>query len=161
MTLTANGTDGRVYGGDPNLIHVPDGKRADLGNLAACFVEAEMRKGAENRTHREREMQTLCPGCYMVVGFDMLLRLADDAGQDRRQLAKSMIAAYEKLLENPDQPPLEEIFIQLDPPDCNRDQLMERAIEETLVRNGLTKETLPTTMNPDRLKPEDELHHRL
>jgi hypothetical protein len=142
--LTRNGTDGRVYGGDPNLIHVPDGTRADVGARAAAFVENEMRQGAENRTERQREMQRLCPGCFMVVGFNMLLRLADDTGQDRRELARSMIHAFEQLLANPDAPPLEEIFIQLDPPDCNIEQLKPNngeviAIDRALAKAGLEK----------------------
>jgi hypothetical protein len=116
--LTRNGTEGRVYGGDPDLLHVPDGKRSDLGALVAAFIEGQMREGAENRTERQKEMQRLCPGCYMVVLFDAALHLADNTGQSRLELARSMKWAYEQLEANPEQPPIEEIFIRLDPPDC-------------------------------------------
>jgi len=109
------GTLGRVYGGDPNLIHVPDGQRTHIGYLLEAFLSGTMRQGAENRTDRERETQNLCPGCYMVVGFDMLVALADNNGQSRKELARSMRDAFQHLLDCPDDGCIEEIHIELDP----------------------------------------------
>ncbi|MGN6819230.1 MAG: hypothetical protein ACTHJR_11240 [Sphingomonas sp.] len=114
------GTEGRVYGGDPNLIHVPDGTRAELGKAMAKKLDMAMREGAENRTVGQRLYQALCPGCYMVVGFDMLVTLANQNGQSLNQLADSMIGAFEQLKVNPEL--IEEIFIKLDPCDAEPGQ---------------------------------------
>ena len=108
-------TDTRVYGGDPNLIHVPDGTRDRLGQATALWLERAMRMGAENRTLEERATQRLCAGCYMVVGFDMMIHLADDNGQSRTELARCMINAFTKLLADPDSGTSEEITVLLDP----------------------------------------------
>lgn len=111
------GTEGRVYGGNPNLLHVPDGTRANLGHLLAAFLEGQMRTNAENRTEREKETQLLCPGCYMVVGFDMMIVLADENGQSRKELARCMMNAFKRLYDNPDGGLTEEITVLLDPED--------------------------------------------
>src|ERR1044072_9106005 len=103
MRREFNGTDGRVYGGDPNLIHVSDGQRANAGRKMAQVLDELMRERAENRTAEQRATQKLCPGCYMIVTFDMLLTLADQNGQPRRELALSMIGAFSKLLEVPEE----------------------------------------------------------
>lgn len=113
--LTRNGTAGRVYGGDCDLIHVPDGQRGRLGKLVASFISTTMRLLTVDRTDTQRDTQLLCPGCFMIVGFNAMLALADANGQPRRELAKSMIGAFQLLLDNPDQPPLEEINVALDP----------------------------------------------
>ncbi|MCR5870655.1 MULTISPECIES: hypothetical protein [unclassified Sphingomonas] len=116
VRLTQDGTEGRVYGGDPNLIHVPDGKRADLGKALATDLDHLMRVGARGRTLHQASTQPLCPGCYMIVGFDMLVTLADRNGQSRTELANSMIRAFEHLRDNPEGPGLvEEIAVVLDP----------------------------------------------
>ncbi len=113
--LTRAGTDGRVYGGDPGLIHVPDGQRGYLAAKAATYIDREMRLGAIGRTREERWSQPLCPGCYMVVGFNMLVDLARRNGQPLSELGRTMSAAFKKL--ELDQSPLaiEEIEVKLDP----------------------------------------------
>jgi hypothetical protein len=112
----ANGTDGRVYGGDPDLIHVDDGARADMGLRLAERLEGMMRtEYSGERTPDQRVMQKLCPGCYMIVAFDMLLTLADANGQSRTELARSMRNAFDNLLANPSQGLTEEIEVLLDP----------------------------------------------
>lgn len=109
-----NGTNGRLYGGDSQLIHVADGQRANAGRKMAAVLDELMRQLAENRTERERVEQALCPGCYMIVAFDMLLTLSDRNGQPRAELALSMIGAFQKLLEAPENGLIEEICIILD-----------------------------------------------
>lgn len=99
---TQNGTDGRVYGGDCDLIHVADGQRADLGEAMAYLLDAQMRKDAFNRGDRtaiQAAKQPLCPGCYMVVGFDMMLTLARQNGQSLRELGRTMVQAFTFLAE--------------------------------------------------------------
>lgn len=109
------GIDGMVYRGDPNLIHISDGKRAIAGRAVAGFLDATMRDRAEGRTELERVTQPLCPGCYMVAMYDALLALADASGQSRRELGLTMSLAFTMLAANPDRGLTEEIKVVLDP----------------------------------------------
>ena len=95
--LTRNGTNGRTYGGDENLIHVPDGFRGAYGKRVADFVDQIMREGAEGRTPEEIEAQALCPGCYMVVMFNASLYLAARSGQHPAELSATLGMAYAEL----------------------------------------------------------------
>ena len=114
-----NGTDGRVYGGDPNLIHIDDGRRADMGLRLAELLSERMRKEySGERSLEQRADQPLCPGCFMIAGFNMLLTLADENGQSRSELARSMRNAFDALLKNPDMGLTEEIEVMLDPCDA-------------------------------------------
>ena len=97
--LTRNGTDGRVYGGDCNLIHAPDGRRVEFGQRMAHLLDLTMRANAENRTASEKANQLLCPGCYMVVIFNMATELARANHQPLNELAKSMANAFHRLAE--------------------------------------------------------------
>jgi hypothetical protein len=113
--LTQNGSDGRVYGGDVNLIHVVDGLRGQMGVDVADTVERLMRERAENRTNEEREAQALCPGCYMVVIFNAMLSLAERTGQDLKEMTRAMKGALTELEKDPTNQGLrEEICIILD-----------------------------------------------
>ena len=112
------GTLGRVYGGNPNLIHIDDGERALMGVRIAEHLERRMREEYKGeRTPAQRVDQKLCPGCYMIAGFNMMLTLADANGQCRAELARSMMKAFETLAKNPEMGLTEEIIIQLDPCD--------------------------------------------
>lgn len=114
--LTRNGNDGRVYGGDAELIHVKDGMRATAGIAVADFVDTLMRAKVENRTDEERADQALCPGCYMVVMFNAMMSLADRTGQPRKELIASMVGALKEFSADPDSEALrEEICVLLDP----------------------------------------------
>ncbi len=104
-----------IYRGDPHLIHVSDGKRNMAGEHLAAVLTTQMRLNAENRDPHERASQRLCPGCYMVVVFDLALHLADQNGQSRRELAHSMIGAFSRLLDEPDMRGVEDIHVYLDP----------------------------------------------
>ena len=117
--METNGTDGRVYGGDPNLIHIDDGRRADMGLRLAEHLDMRMRmEYSGERTLEQKVDQALCPGCYMIAAFNMLLTLADENKQSRTSMARTMIGAFEKLLENPEQGLTEEIEVMLDPCDA-------------------------------------------
>lgn len=114
------GSDGRVYGGDANLIHIDDGKRAEMGQDMASLLDGNMRAAYTGpRTNEELMNQALCPGCYMIAGFNMLLELADRNGQSRTELARSMRNAFDNLLNNPEQGLTEEIVVLLDPCEAN------------------------------------------
>lgn len=113
------GTDGRVYGGDPTKIHIDDGRRADMGLRIAEHLTRRMREEySGERTLDERMDQQLCPGCYMIAAFNMLLVLAQENGQSRTELANSMIGAFTKLRDDPNAGLTEEIEIMLDPCDA-------------------------------------------
>lgn len=120
QTLTRDGTQGRVYGGDPNLIHVKDGKRRDFGDMLADVVDMHMRYGplgAGDTKARERAFKKLCPGCYMIVMFNALITLAERNGQPLSELAATMAAAFETLIGEEDYSKAytEEIEVLLDP----------------------------------------------
>lgn len=111
--------DARVYGGDCDLIHVQDGQRGKMGEAAARYIDMSMRHEAwkaRARTRNEVETQSLCPGCYMVVGFNALLTLAKQNGQSLPELGRTMAAAFTKLAEcGDDAACIEEINVLLDP----------------------------------------------
>lgn len=112
--LSRCGTLGRVYGGDPDLIHAKDGTRAAHGEAIADAIDERLRHYAENRTDAERASQLVCPGCYMVVGFNALTELARRNGQPMRELALSMAAAFQALADGgPDR--IEEITVLSQP----------------------------------------------
>lgn len=114
------GTKGRVYGGNCKLIHVADGKRAYEGKMMASHLDLRMRKKAvkEGMDYRKASELPLCPGCYMVVSFNMLVELAKQNGQSLAELGSSMSQAFLKLAECKDseQPCIESIEVLLDPP---------------------------------------------
>lgn len=94
------GTKGRIYGGDPNLIHVTDGTRRHVGKLIATHLSTQMRSAArynKQRTLEQRRTQKLCPGCYMVVGFNQMIHLARANDQSIRELALTMASAFANL----------------------------------------------------------------
>lgn len=116
----SNGTLNRVYGGDPGLIHIADGQRAKMADLLAEELNKRMRFGAwyrEERTQEQAQTQPLCPGCYMVVGFDMLVTLARNNGQSLTELSRTMIGAFQELAkcEDYDNACRESITVMLDP----------------------------------------------
>lgn len=93
--LTHSGTDGRTYGGDPNLVHIPDHHRKDLARAVADTLASEMRFSAKvNNTKSDGD---LCPGCYMIAVFDMAIHLAKDTGQDVRELGHTLSKAFADL----------------------------------------------------------------
>jgi len=95
-------TLGRVYGGADNLIHVTDGQRGAMGQRVAEYASEQMRWQAVmdgNRTIAQAKEQALCPGCLMVVMFNATVALSRANGQSTKELARSMIGAYAKLLQ--------------------------------------------------------------
>lgn len=112
-TLTRNGTEGRVYGGDCNLVHIKDGERSKVGELTAHALDAMMRTLAA-RQGNETENKALCPGCYMIALFNAALILARKNGQPVSELAHTMAAAFTKLASNVGEGLTEEIEVILD-----------------------------------------------
>lgn len=115
-TPDSDGTP-REYGGDPSLIHVSDGQRARAGIFLARHLDQQMRRHAVGRTEVERAEQALCPGCYMVVGFNMMTELARANGQSLRELGLSMALAFSKLAAGGEDA-IEHIVVCLDPEDA-------------------------------------------
>lgn len=95
-----SGTDGRVYGGDSELIHVADGQRTHVAKDIAAMLDMQMRRQTcftGERTGAQAASQKLCPGCYMVIGFDLLVYLAQQNGQSLVELGATMSAAFQRL----------------------------------------------------------------
>lgn len=123
QALTRNGTEGRVYGGDCELVHIADGKRAMIGAYVAALLDNTMRKMAARtgaRTAEQAAEQLLCPGCYMIALFNAAVHLANANGQPLSELGATMAQAFTLLaeradLDRPDElPVMEEIYIVLD-----------------------------------------------
>lgn len=106
-----------VYRNDADLIHVLDGKRGEMGEWVAQQLDGEMRDAAYQRGQRTfdqtfgTERQKLCPGCYMPVMFNALLELARQNGQDVRELGRSMVGMFQKLADDGDPTPLEDVRV--------------------------------------------------
>lgn len=114
--LTRDGTEGRVYGGDPNLIHVPDGLRRTTGAHAAALIDRLIRQVSNRIPWPQRQFKRLCPGCYMIVLFNAAVVLAKQNGQPLEELGRTLGTAFLRLAENHDgDEGIEEIAVMLDP----------------------------------------------
>lgn len=119
MSLTRNGTadpdhgKSRVYGGDCNLVHIPDGERKAAGVIIAEYLDTFVR--GHNRALGRNADGLLCPGCAMIALFNAALVTAERNGQPRAELAATMRNAFDRLLRDPAAGLTEEIEIILDP----------------------------------------------
>mgnify|MGYP006921293051 CR=1 FL=1 len=99
--ITRNGTNGLVYGGDVDLVHIQDGKRASMGSLLALILDANMR--AYDKAAERHDADTpLCPGCAMLAIYNAAVAMADSNGYDRRQLAANMMNLFYDLAFDPE-----------------------------------------------------------
>lgn len=109
-----NGTMGRIYGGDPNYVHIPDGTRREVGLEVALAADREMRLAAALAA--KKADGPLCPGCYMIALFNAAVELAKANGHDLKELGRTMANAYTLLAEKGEGAEgTEEINIILDP----------------------------------------------
>lgn len=113
--LTHNGTDGRSYGGDPSLIHIPDHHRADVGKAVADMLTATMKALATLGVGHDAESydsdKPLCPGCYMIALFDASIELAKREGQSVQELGLSMAQLFTKLAQEGEYRATEEMTV--------------------------------------------------
>ena len=107
MTRAIDPTEGRVYGGANNLIHIPDGERKLVGTLLAEALDANMRHRAvqtgartATQTWSPTQRQPLCPGCYMVAIVATAVALAERNGQSITELGNSLSRAFADLAKN-------------------------------------------------------------
>lgn len=117
--ISQQGTDGRVYGGDCNLVHIADGQRRRLGQGIANEVSLIIRNEAAARyATPEGKLKAytnpLCPGCYMIALFNAAITLADENGQSREELGRTMALAFAKIADRPFEGLTEEIEVILD-----------------------------------------------
>lgn len=100
-------TTGFVYRGRENRCHIDRNAHEFVGERMAVKLAIIQRGQAIARgdfTEEEAWNTPLCPGCYMEVGFWMLLHLAKTNGQSVRELARTMAAGFQHLAEHPDSP---------------------------------------------------------
>ncbi len=120
-----NGPYGRVYGGDPTLVHIPDGKRKLMGRQLAHIADSLQRHAAKEAGNRSDG--PLCPGCYMVALFNAAVFLAQSNGQSLAELGHTMSEAFD-MLTHPNtigaSDGMEEIDVYLDPPDTTDEDHM-------------------------------------
>jgi hypothetical protein len=131
MTRKTRGTLGRVYGGDPSLVHIADGQRRDVGKQIASYTTALIRSRAEG-DYLHRRTSPLCPGCYQVALFNAALALAKANGQSATELGNTMANAFAKLAAGGDAAAigegLESIECVLDPPESVHDRIAEQRV---------------------------------
>lgn len=115
QTLTHSGTDGRTYGGDPSLVHIPDHHRVDVGKAIADSLTAIMRMvgtlGVGHDAEPYEGDKALCPGCYMIALFDASIELAKREGQSVQELGYSMAQLFTKLAEQGEYRATEEMIV--------------------------------------------------
>lgn len=128
MTNAINPTEGRVYGGASNLIHIADGQRENVGAYLARMLDAHMRaeavrNGARSEAQawgdpdRRAPRQQLCPGCYMVAIVAAAVKLAEENDQSVQELGRSLSVAFDAIAKNgTSERNMEWIDVQLDPP---------------------------------------------
>lgn len=99
--LTHGGTNGRAYGGDPALVHIPDHHRADVGRSIADVLTSEMRLlgtlGVGHDAKPATGDDALCPGCYMIALYDAAVILAEREGQSLQELGASLAGLFDSL----------------------------------------------------------------
>lgn len=134
MTESINPTEGRVYGGASNLIHLADGTREEFGSLVATYVDHMMRTRAVQGGARTQDQaygdaerriprQQLCPGCYMVAIVATAVALAERNGQSVQELGRSLSVAFDAIAKNgTGERNMEWIDVQLDPPPMPQQQ---------------------------------------
>lgn len=76
---------GTGLGEDPTLVHVPGDRRGVLGARVAAYIDTQMRDEAWQASLLTPDSvpydKKLCPGCYMAVVVNALIKLAADNGQ--------------------------------------------------------------------------------
>lgn len=118
-----NDQDKMVYRGDCDLVHIADGQRVVMGQRLADTLDFWMRREADPNSNWMKPTP-LCPGCYMVAGFDMLVALAEQNGQSLSELGRTMAAAFRELEECKDYGLAcrESIRVLIDPDDAAEPQ---------------------------------------
>lgn len=93
-------SDGRVYGGREQYIHIKDGQRARFAREVAEFITTKMKAEAVargSRTQEQADVQSPCPGCSMIIVFNVAIILACQSGQSLREMAISLGKAFTTL----------------------------------------------------------------
>ena len=103
----------RVYGGVCDYVHIADKTRKLMGQRVASYVDRTMRELAKAEG-KQTEGKLICPGCSMIALFNAAIALADDNGQSRAELGRTMAQAFAKLASDPASGMTEEIEVLLD-----------------------------------------------
>ncbi len=146
MTNAINPTEGRVYGGASNLIHLADGTREEVGRMLATHLDTMMRFRAVQGGARTQDQaygdagrrirrQQLCPGCYMVASVAAAVALAERNGQSVQELGNSLSAAFDAIAKNgTGERNMEWIDVQLDSPPMPQQQQQSYEEGDALVQ---------------------------
>lgn len=99
---------GFVYRGREDKCHIDRNGHDEMGQRMSDLLTIRQRAQAIARgdfTEEEAWNTPLCPGCYMEVGFWMMIALAKANGQSLRELGRTMAQGFAMLADNPDAPP--------------------------------------------------------
>jgi hypothetical protein len=142
--MTTKHTNQKVYRADPKYVHIPDDQRAEVGHTIAILAADAIRIAAAKEAHRLIWTKPLCPGCYMVALVHAALTLAQENGQDQKELALSLSNAFAQVAETGEFG--ESIIVLLDK-DSDIEAQRERMDSEGPV---------PTVAKPHKAKGHDE-----
>ena len=89
----------KVYWQDEAFVHIED-EWIGMGARMASSMEIKMRDF--NGMAGWEGMKPLCPACYMLTGYNMLVLMAMKNGQSLEELQASMIGLFESMdMQNP------------------------------------------------------------
>lgn len=103
-------SEGLVYRGRPDRVHIADGQRARTGTDMAWILANLMRSRAPVEA---RFNKPLCPGCYMTAVYNMAVTLAESNGQSLRELGRTLAGEFQRLADGA-QVHVEEVRVVLD-----------------------------------------------
>ena len=106
-------SEGLVYRGREDRVHIADGERANMGEELADFLGGAMRQYAAMRGDGGAWMNRLCPGCYMTAVYNMAVTLAEGNGQSLRELGRTLAGEFQRLADG-EQVHVEEVRVVLD-----------------------------------------------
>jgi len=99
---TQENSEGMVYRGREDRVHIADGQRAGIGEHMARELEDIMREDAREMADSADEallsqVLPLCPGCYMTVIVNMAASLAKANGQSLSELGNTLAGEFARL----------------------------------------------------------------
>lgn len=89
----------KVYLHDEQFVHV-ENQWIEMGGRMVDKMELMMRAWNGNEgweTDKAGYIKPLCPACYMLIAYNMLVELAERNGQDLQELKESMAKLFNEM----------------------------------------------------------------
>jgi len=92
--------NGKVYWQDDSYVHVED-RWQEFGQRMADKLEMAIRRANSDGGFYDTE-KPICPACYMLIAYNMLVNMAKKNGQTLEELQASMLGMFESMdFDNP------------------------------------------------------------